>query len=116
MNLIDSLHQTVKQKFWDMAIHYTNELLKEGKVVNWSLSQNVSGRYAEWMTGEPMTWKVHEASNVSWSVMTMPTVARKVAGHWTGGAQAVVDTGGTVAVTAEQALRFVEALKNLTQP
>jgi hypothetical protein len=115
-NLIDSLHQVVKQKFWSDAMHYTKELFIQGKVVEWSLTQQAGAKYAEWMAGEPASWKAHNTAQVSWKVWSMPSPTKQVGNSWTGGSQSIIDEGNSVTVTPVQAASFIEALKQLTEP
>jgi len=113
VNLIKSLHQVAKQKLWLDAMHYTKELLKENKVVEWSLKQSASAIYHEWQAGNPYSWKVSECSVVHWKIMSMPSPAKRIGNSWTGGTQTTIDPGSNITVTATQAARFIEDLKQL---
>jgi hypothetical protein len=116
MNLIDSLHHVVKQKLWPTAMLYTKQLLAEGKVVKWSLTQQAGADYAEWMAGDPFEWKTHNIGHVSWQIWTMPSPTVRVGNSWTGGHQSKIDDGNSVIVTPKQAAAFITALQSLTEP
>ena len=116
MTIYDEIHHVAKRKFWKDAMALTAKALTEGKIVRWSLKQESSLDYAEWLAGNPMTWKANSYTVLSWSFWSIPSPARRVGGSWTGGEQSEINQGGRVTLTSEQAARFIETATNFATP